>query len=126
MGFEPESSVVDPDGQVWECDGAYVMDASVFPTASGANPMLTTLAIAQMLSTRLVAGLRAEENRRMQAGMHEGFGSAVPLPGAAERGRRRAQANGGGHRACPSPCSVTVWLMALAVAVLAIVASYAV
>ena len=60
------------------------------------------------------------------AGMHEGFGSAVPLPGAAERGRRRAQANGGGHRACPSPCSVTVWLMALAVAVLAIVASYAV
>ena len=126
MGFAPESSAVDPDGQAWECDGAYVVDASVFPTASGANPMLTTLAIAQMLSTRLVAALRAEENRRMQAGMHEGFGSAAPLPGAAERGRRRAQAKGGGRRACPSPCSVTVWWMALAMAVLAIVASYAV
>lgn len=37
------------------------MDASVFPTASGANPMWTTLAIAQMLSTRLASRLAAED-----------------------------------------------------------------
>ncbi|KAJ1474526.1 glucose-methanol-choline oxidoreductase, partial [Baffinella frigidus] len=43
MGHSPLTSVVDCDGESWERDDLYVLDASVFPTASGANPMLTTL-----------------------------------------------------------------------------------
>ena len=57
MGTSPASSVVDEDGELWDVDGLFVMDASVFPTASGANPMVTTLAIAQLLATRLATRL---------------------------------------------------------------------
>jgi hypothetical protein len=42
---------------VWDADALYVIDASIFPTASGANPMVTTLAIAHLLATRLAARL---------------------------------------------------------------------
>lgn len=41
MGTKPSSSVVDPRGRVWGTEGLYVADASVFPTASGVNPMIT-------------------------------------------------------------------------------------
>ena len=61
MGLRQEESAVDVDGQLWECDGLFVMDASVFPSASGANPMLTTYAISHMLSDRLAKRLSNEE-----------------------------------------------------------------
>mmetsp|Transcript_1877 Transcript_1877/g.3391 ORF Transcript_1877/g.3391 Transcript_1877/m.3391 type:complete len:497 (-) Transcript_1877:13-1503(-) len=54
MGQNPNAGAVDEDGELWECDNLYVIDASVFPTASGANPMITTMSIAQMLGSRLV------------------------------------------------------------------------
>eukprot|EP01050_Picozoa_sp_SAG11_P021667 SAG11_NODE_3900_length_2158_cov_2.273919_2_plen_166_part_00 len=78
MGYDAQSSAIDCDGESWEVDDLFVvrpnypplersalplkrsarqMDASTFPTASGANPMLTTLAIAQLLSARLVRRL---------------------------------------------------------------------
>lgn len=60
MGITPEKSVVDENGKLWECDNVYVIDASVFPTASGVNPMLTTLTISHMLSTRLARRLKLE------------------------------------------------------------------
>jgi long-chain-alcohol oxidase len=50
--------VVDEDGEMWECDGVYLCDASVFPTASGSNPMMTTLATACMLTERLALRLQ--------------------------------------------------------------------
>ena len=46
MGASKDVSVVDENGETWNCEGLYVCDASVFPTSSGVNPMLTTLAIA--------------------------------------------------------------------------------
>jgi len=46
MGASARSSVVDPEHRVWGVRGLYVADASVFPTASGVNPMLTIMAIA--------------------------------------------------------------------------------
>ena len=46
MGASKDVSVVDENGETWNCEGLYVCDASVFPTNSGVNPMLTTLAIA--------------------------------------------------------------------------------
>ena len=58
MSTSPSGGVVDDSGEVWECSCLYLVDTSVFPTASGANPMLTTLATSHMLSTRLVARLK--------------------------------------------------------------------
>jgi len=46
MGASARSSVVDAEHRVWGIRGLYVADASVFPTASGVNPMLTVMAIA--------------------------------------------------------------------------------
>jgi len=63
----PDHSVVDEHGEVWECDGLFVMDASTFPTASGANPMLTTLATSHMLSSRLAMRLQYEDEKLTSA-----------------------------------------------------------
>lgn len=46
MGVSAKTSVVDAEHRVWGIRGLYVADASVFPTASGVNPMLTVMAIA--------------------------------------------------------------------------------
>ena len=61
MGTSEKSSVVDPSGKVWGCEGLYVADASVFPSASGVNPMITTMAISDWISRGVVKGLRGEE-----------------------------------------------------------------
>ncbi|KAJ5646247.1 hypothetical protein N7490_002619 [Penicillium lividum] len=53
MGKSPKTSVVDPHCQVWGTDGLYVVDASVFPSASGVNPMVTNMAIADWASQNL-------------------------------------------------------------------------
>ncbi len=50
MGASPRTSVVDPRGRVWDVEGLYVADASVFPSASGVNPMVTNMAIADWIS----------------------------------------------------------------------------
>jgi len=60
MSAAPADGVVDPDGRVWESEGLYVVDASVFPSASGVNPMVTNLAISDITSRKIAAGLRAE------------------------------------------------------------------
>ncbi len=46
MGASAKTSVVDAEHRVWGIRGLYVADASVFPTASGVNPMLTVMTIA--------------------------------------------------------------------------------
>jgi len=46
MGARALTSVVDAEHRVWGIRGLYVADASVFPTASGVNPMLSVMAIA--------------------------------------------------------------------------------
>mmetsp|Transcript_101273 Transcript_101273/g.179956 ORF Transcript_101273/g.179956 Transcript_101273/m.179956 type:complete len:718 (-) Transcript_101273:86-2239(-) len=53
MGTDPRNSVVKPTCETWACSGLYVVDASTFPTSSGANPMITTLGIAHMAAQRL-------------------------------------------------------------------------
>ena len=62
MSASPASGVVDANGETWECDNLMVFDASIFPTASGANPMVTTLAVSHMLCTRLAERLHFEDN----------------------------------------------------------------
>lgn len=53
MGSKPTNSVVDPRARVWGSECLYVADASVFPTASGVNPMLTVRCICARLGILL-------------------------------------------------------------------------
>lgn len=46
MGISPKTSVVKPTGETWEVKNLYVADASVFPTATGVNPMVTVETVA--------------------------------------------------------------------------------
>lgn len=61
MGCDEGGSVVDPKGRVWGTEGLYVSDASVFPSASGVNPMITTMAISHWIAGGLVKELRKDE-----------------------------------------------------------------
>ncbi|KAI8890264.1 long-chain fatty alcohol dehydrogenase [Backusella circina FSU 941] len=45
MGISPKTSVTKPTGETWEVKNLYVADASVLPTATGVNPMVTTEAV---------------------------------------------------------------------------------
>ena len=57
MGTDPATSAVGPDHQAHELPGLYVADASLFPTASGVNPMLTVMALAHRAAGLLAARL---------------------------------------------------------------------
>lgn len=61
MSRAEKKGVVDPQGKVWGTEGLYVADASVFPSASGVNPMVTNMAISDMISRGVARGLRVEE-----------------------------------------------------------------
>jgi choline dehydrogenase-like flavoprotein len=61
MGSTPKLGAVDPRGQSWEADGLFVADASLFPSASGVNPMVTNMGISEWVSRGLVKGLKAGE-----------------------------------------------------------------
>ncbi|KAI9811537.1 MAG: hypothetical protein M1826_003140 [Phylliscum demangeonii] len=60
MGASEQTSVVDDRGRVWATENLYVADASVFPSASGVNPMITNMAIADWISRGLAKQLRRE------------------------------------------------------------------
>jgi choline dehydrogenase-like flavoprotein len=45
MGISPKVSVAKPTGETWEVKNLYVADASLLPTATGVNPMVTTEAL---------------------------------------------------------------------------------
>ncbi|KAK1751868.1 GMC oxidoreductase-domain-containing protein [Echria macrotheca] len=50
MSSHAGAGVVDSRGRVWGTRGVYVADASVFPSASGVNPMVTTMGIADWIA----------------------------------------------------------------------------
>ncbi|AEO68237.1 755f30ef-11d9-46bc-97ea-4933c4f7e7ba [Thermothielavioides terrestris] len=60
MSARAKDGVVDSRGRVWGTKGLYVADASVFPSASGVNPMVTTMAIADWIAMGLCEDLRGE------------------------------------------------------------------
>jgi choline dehydrogenase-like flavoprotein len=55
MSARERDGVVDPQGKVWGTEGLYVADASVFPSASGVNPMITNMAISDYISRGVAA-----------------------------------------------------------------------
>ena len=54
MGDDPGSSVVDRFGRAHEVENLYVVDGSVFPTAGGANPTSTIVALAARTADHLI------------------------------------------------------------------------
>jgi len=66
MSASRGKGVVGPTGETWEASGLYVCDASVFPTPSGTNPMLTVFAIAQhiadQIEERISKSIRLQRN----------------------------------------------------------------
>jgi choline dehydrogenase-like flavoprotein len=66
MGTDPQTSVAGPWGELHDTKGVWIGDASAFPTASGTNPMITTMALAhrnaQAVSAAAASGARATAN----------------------------------------------------------------
>lgn len=60
MSAHPARGVVDPEGRAWEAQGLYVADASVFPSASGVNPMITNMAIADWIARGISRDLKKD------------------------------------------------------------------
>lgn len=58
---------MDPSGKVWGTEGLYVADASVFPSASGVNPMVTTMAISDFISRGIARDLAQEKGVEQRA-----------------------------------------------------------
>ncbi|KAF7731947.1 hypothetical protein EC973_007778 [Apophysomyces ossiformis] len=54
MGISPKVSVTKPTGETWEVKGLYLGDTSIFPTATGVNPMVTTEAVALHVADSIV------------------------------------------------------------------------
>ncbi|CEJ89247.1 hypothetical protein VHEMI05101 [[Torrubiella] hemipterigena] len=65
MSAKAADGVVDPKGKVWGHKNLYLADASVFPSASGVNPMVTVMSIADYISrgisAELLAGAKSEK-----------------------------------------------------------------
>jgi cholesterol oxidase len=55
MGADPRRGVVDSWGEVYGVPGLFVADMSVFPTSLGAPPQITTAALADRTSQRILA-----------------------------------------------------------------------
>jgi choline dehydrogenase-like flavoprotein len=67
MAASSKNGVVDVKGRVFGTRGLYVADASVFPSASGVNPMVTNMAIAEWISRNLVLGSETAMETKAQA-----------------------------------------------------------
>lgn len=63
MSTSEKTGVVDPRGRVWGTEGLYVSDSSVLPSASGANPMVTTMAISDWISRNVLEDMRRDGNK---------------------------------------------------------------
>lgn len=64
MGSDPATSVADPFGQLHDVKGVWIGDTSAFPTPSGANPMLTCMALAHRTAEE-ISGMRDEPDVRV-------------------------------------------------------------
>lgn len=58
MSGHAGAGVVDSHGRVWDTENLLVADASVFPSASGVNPMVTNMAIADWIARGLAKDLK--------------------------------------------------------------------
>jgi choline dehydrogenase-like flavoprotein len=52
MGIDSNTSVVNPDGRLWQMENVFITDASVLPTNTGINPQETIMAFAHEIVNR--------------------------------------------------------------------------
>ncbi len=55
LGSDPRRSACDPDGHLRGVANVFVADSSIFPGASGVNPMITTMGLAHLVAKGVVA-----------------------------------------------------------------------
>jgi choline dehydrogenase-like flavoprotein len=55
LGTDPQRSACDPEGRLRGAANVFVADSSVFPGASGVNPMITTMGLAHHIAKGIVA-----------------------------------------------------------------------
>jgi choline dehydrogenase-like flavoprotein len=55
MGSDPGESVADGRGELHDCKGVWIGDASAFPTAPGVNPMISIMSLAHRTAAKIVA-----------------------------------------------------------------------
>lgn len=60
MAGSARTGVVDAQGKVFGTHGLYVADASVFPSASGVNPMVSTMGVAEWIARGIVQEVEEE------------------------------------------------------------------
>lgn len=56
----PKYAPVDDTGRLWECRNLFVADASLFPSASGVNPMISTMATAHVIAGNISKALQKQ------------------------------------------------------------------
>jgi choline dehydrogenase-like flavoprotein len=71
FGADPLSSVCDPDCQVHEIDGLYVVDQSVLPSAGSVNTTLTVIALAVRLADHIAHKTPATRGVHAPEGAHD-------------------------------------------------------
>jgi choline dehydrogenase-like flavoprotein len=54
MGSDPTDSVADGRGELHDCGGVWIGDASAFPTAPGVNPMVSIMALARRTAQQIL------------------------------------------------------------------------
>lgn len=55
MGGNKAASPVNPEGRLWGTDNLYIADGSLFPSASGINPMITIQSLARYIALGILA-----------------------------------------------------------------------
>ncbi len=58
MGMDPATSVANTEGELHDVKGVWIGDASACPTALGANPMVTIMALAERTADKMGASAR--------------------------------------------------------------------
>lgn len=61
-GKGPRHGACDQRGRLYECSNVYVADASAMPTASGVNPMVTTMTLARVVALGIAKDLEPKAN----------------------------------------------------------------
>lgn len=64
-GKGPKYAPVNDRGQLWECKNVFVADASVLPTASGVNPMISVMATSHVIAGNVIAELGKSAQPRL-------------------------------------------------------------
>ena len=82
MGTDPATSVAQPTGELHDVAGVWIGDTSAFPTPSGANPMLTCMALAHRTAEH-ISGQRDEVPAAAEPGVQEQAEQALDAAPAA-------------------------------------------